>query len=109
MLIPCFDCYKISNTVIFNPFIMEQLFMELEKMESVSCGDDYMHIITADGDKIIKISDLAKASVMHLCIIQAGVRNYDGMVLRAFCIPAPQPVIKMGNAVIHPTPTESCL
>ena len=40
---------------------MEQLFMELEKMESVSCGDDYMHIITADGDKIIKISDLAKA------------------------------------------------
>ena len=58
---------------------MEQLFMELEKMESVSCGDDYMHIITADGDKIIKISDLAKA-ITDGEFIKAGANGKIGFI-----------------------------
>ena len=40
---------------------MDQLFMDLEKLDSVSGSDNFIHIISADGDKIIRISDLLKA------------------------------------------------
>ncbi len=36
---------------------MDQLFRDLEKTTHVSAHEDYMHVITANGDKIIKASD----------------------------------------------------
>ena len=39
---------------------MEQLFSDLEKTTDVSAHGDYMHMITENGDKIIKVSDFVK-------------------------------------------------
>lgn len=39
---------------------MEQLFSDLEKTTQVSAHADYMHMITENGDKIIKVSDFVK-------------------------------------------------
>ena len=39
---------------------MEQLFSDLEKTTHISTHGDYMHMITENGDKIIKASDFVK-------------------------------------------------
>lgn len=39
---------------------MEQLFIDLEKMNSIVHKENYIHIITPNGDKIIKVSDFVK-------------------------------------------------
>ena len=39
---------------------MEQLFKDLEKTTQISAHADYMHMITENGDKIIKAEDFVK-------------------------------------------------
>ena len=39
---------------------MDQLFMNLEKLTSVPGGGSFLHIVTENGDKIIKAEDFAR-------------------------------------------------
>ena len=39
---------------------MDQLFMNLEKLTSVQGDNNFLHIVTNDGDKIIKAEDFAR-------------------------------------------------
>jgi len=58
---------------------MEQLFMDLEKNTSVSADADFLHLITEDGDKIIRVSDYEKA-VTDGEFIRAGADGRVGFV-----------------------------
>lgn len=55
---------------------MEQLFIDLEKLASVDQNEGYIHIVTGNGDKIIKISDLIGSVVDNEFI----VKNADGTI-----------------------------
>ncbi len=58
---------------------MEQLFLDLEKMDSVSRDENYIHVIAPDGDRIIKIRDFVRA-ITDGEFIRAGADGRAGFI-----------------------------
>ena len=85
---------------------MEQLFSDLEKTTHISTHGDYMHMITENGDKIIKASDFVKEMSDGELIKEGAIDSQtSNLFLSDACVPI-QEIVRMESEAFDRICTE---